>query len=206
MNTIIKSTIALGTAFILTSCMEVAAVSSAVVGTTIAEERSAGDRMDDTVIMMKIKEAFLQKDFNEMLGRISVISHEGRVLLTGSVTDQKYADEAVKMAWEIRGVKEVLNELETSQKDLKDYTKDSFIANTIRSKLLLEKDLRSVNYSVDVNNSVAFLIGVAQNQNELDRALKIASSVKGVRKVVNYVILKDDPRRVQEGKSKKKEM
>ncbi len=206
MNTFLKTIIALGSIPLIASCAPVVAVSSAVVGTTLADERSAGDTMDDSVIVLKIKEDFMQKDFNEMLGRISVTSHEGRVLLTGSVTDQNFADEAVKMAWVVRGVKEVLNEIVTSPKDLKDYTKDSLIANTVRSKLLFEKDLRSVNYSVDVNNAVVYLIGVAQNQAELDKALKIASSVKGVKRVVNYVILKDDPRRISGAMFKKKEM
>jgi osmotically-inducible protein OsmY len=98
----------------------------------------------------------------------------------------------------------VLNEIETSPKDIKDYTKDTLIANTVRSKLLFEKDLRSVNYSVDVNNGAVYLIGVAQNQAELDKALKITSSAKGVKRVVNYVILKDDPRRLRDGMLKKK--
>ncbi len=206
MKAYLKKITALSLIPIITGCAPIVAASSAVVGTTLADERSTGDTMDDAVIVLKIKEDFIQKDFNEMLGRISVTAHEGRVLLTGSVTDQKFADEAVKMAWAVRGVKEVLNEIVTSPKDLKDYTKDSFIANTIRSKLLLEKDLRSVNYTVDANNSVVYLIGVAQNQAELDKALKIASSVKGVKKVVNYVILKDDPRRLSAGQFKKKEM
>jgi osmotically-inducible protein OsmY len=206
MKTLFKIALSLGLIQALASCAPVAAVSSAVVGTTIADERSAGDSMDDAVITLKIKEDFVQKEFNEMLGRIGVTSHEGRVLLTGSVTDQKYADDAVKIAWAVRGVKEVLNEIETSPKDIKDYTKDTLIANTVRSKLLFEKDLRSVNYSVDVNNGAVYLIGVAQNQAELDKALKITSSAKGVKRVVNYVILKDDPRRLRDGMLKKKEM
>lgn len=206
MKKLFKTALSLGLIPILTGCVPVVAASTAVVGTTIADERSAGDRIDDTVIMLKIKEDFTQKEFNEMLSRITVVSHEGRVLLTGSVADQKYIDEAVKMAWAVRGVKEVLNEIITADKDIRDYAKDTLIANTVRSKLLFEKDLRSVNYSVDVNNNTVYLIGVAQDQNELDKALKIASSVKGVHKVVNYVILKDDPRRLRDAMFKKKEM
>jgi osmotically-inducible protein OsmY len=43
--------------------------------------------------------------------------------------------------------------------------------------------------------SVVYLLGVAQDQNELNRAIKAAGSIKGVRKIVNHVIMKNDPRR-----------
>jgi hypothetical protein len=38
-------------------------------------------------------------------------------------------------------------------------------------------------------------MGVAQNREELEKALAHARNLKSVRKVVNHVILKTDPRR-----------
>jgi len=199
MNNALKRIIGLGLIPLLASCAPVAAVTSAMVGTTIAEERSSGTRMDDTLITIKIKEDFTQKEFNEMLSRISVTVHEGRVLLTGSVKNENFSQEAQSISWKVRGVKEVLNEIVIDDKDIRDYTKDSFIANSIRSKLLFKDDVRSVNYSVDVNERVVYLLGIAQNQKELDDVLDISRSVKGVVKVVNFVIFKDDQRRIQAG-------
>jgi len=129
---------------------------------------------------------------------------EGRVMLTGSVQGEQYKTQASELTWNVRGVKEVINEIEVDKKELSDRAKDMFIASTVRSKLLLEKDLRSINYVVDVNHGIVFLLGIAQDNNELSRALKIASMVKGVQKVVNHVIIKDDPRRNKVGWSKKK--
>jgi len=199
MNNALKRIIGLGLIPLLASCAPVAAVTSAMVGTTIAEERSSGTRMDDTLITIKIKEDFTQKEFNEMLSRISVTVHEGRVLLTGSVKNESFSQEAQAISWKVRGVKEVLNEIVIDDKDIRDYTKDSFIANSIRSKLLFKEDIRSVNYSVDVNEGVVYLLGIAQNQKEIDDVLDISRSVKGVVKVVNFVIFKDDQRRIQAG-------
>jgi osmotically-inducible protein OsmY len=179
----------------LTSCLPIAAVSTAMVGTTIAEERSTGDQVDDSIISLKIKEKFTQSNVSELLERVSVTTHEGRVMLTGSVVDAKYSDDAIDLAWKTRGVKEVINEIVVSDKGLKARAQDMSIAASVRSKLLLEKDLRSVNYFVDVNEGVVYLIGVAQDNNELNKALTVARSVKGVKSVVSHVILKDDARR-----------
>lgn len=176
-------------------CVPLTAISTTMVGTTIAEERTAGDKLNDSIITIKIKDHYTQTEVSEMLSRISVNSMEGRVLLTGSVINKKYSEEAAKMAWQVKGVKEVINEIEINNKGMKDRAKDLFIESTIESKLLLEKDLSSINYIVDVNNGVAYLLGIAQNEDELKRSLQIARSTKGVRKVVNHVILKNDPRR-----------
>lgn len=179
----------------LSACVPFAAAGTAVVGTTIAEERSIGDKIDDNIIEIKIKEDYLQTETSEMFERISVNTIEGRTLLTGSVTDVQYKTRAEELAWKVRGVKEVINEIVIDKKELSDHAKDMLIASTVRSKLLFEKNLRSINYLVDVNNGTVFLLGLAQDQEELNRALKIASTVKGVKHVVNHVILIDDPRR-----------
>lgn len=176
-------------------CVPLTAISTTVVGTTIAEERTAGGKLDDSIIVVKIKDQFTQTEMSEMLAKISVNVVEGRVLLTGSVTNKKYSEEAAKTAWKVKGVKEVINEVEVSDKGIKDRAKDLFIESAIKSKLLLEKNLSSINYVVDVNNGVAYLLGIAQDNDELKRAIQIARSTKGVKKVVNHAILKDDPRR-----------
>lgn len=180
---------------LLSSCAPLVAASGVVVGTTVADERSTGSVVDDTVIMMKIKEDLLQTEIDELLARLSVNVSEGRVMFTGNVSDQKFASQAIEIAWKTNGVREVINEISVAPKDLRDVAKDTFIANSVRSRLLVEKDLRSVNYIVDANNSTVYLLGIAQDQDELKRALKIAGSIKGVRKVVNHVILKSDKRR-----------
>lgn len=181
----------------LPSCLPMAAAGTAVVGTSIVEERSAGDRLDDTLILMKIKDKFAQSEFDEMFSRISVTVYEGRVLLTGFVNNESYSKDAEQFAWNTSGVTEVINEIAAAQKDIKDFAKESFIANTIRSKLLVEKNLISPNYKVDASGNTVYLIGVAHTQDELDRAINIARSVRGVGKVVSYVVLKNDPRRAR---------
>ena len=61
----------------------------------------------------------------------------------------------------------------------------------INAKLLLEKNILSLNYSIEVVNGVVYLIGIAQNQKELDAVIKISKKTYGVTSVISYVRLKD---------------
>ncbi|MBA8666561.1 BON domain-containing protein [Holosporaceae bacterium 'Namur'] len=178
-----------------TSCAPVAVVATGEVGASIAEERTLGHIIDDATIMAKIKNEFAQKDVANLLSKISVTVKEGRVLLTGSVAKNQHAIRAVKIAWSTEGVHEVINELEVGDKDIKTRANDSWIATKIRTKLLFQKGVSSINYTVDVNNGVVYLIGIAKTKKELDLAVRLASQVKGVKEVVSHMTLKSDPRR-----------
>jgi hypothetical protein len=53
--------------------------------------------------------------------------------------------------------------------------------------MILDPDIRSVNYTIDAENGSVYLIGSARSQDELDRATRVARYVPGVRRVVSYV-------------------
>ena len=61
--------------------------------------------------------------------------------------------------------------------------------------MISDSTIRDSNYAIDTENGVVYLNGRAQNKRELECVVNHASSVSGARKVVSYVILKDDPRR-----------
>ncbi|MDP5370565.1 MAG: BON domain-containing protein, partial [Pseudomonadota bacterium] len=66
------------------------------------------------------------------------------------------------------------------------YAQDSWITTQLKSKLLFGDDIRSLNYSLKTVGGVAYILGVAQSKEELDKVLDIASKTSGVTKVVNY--------------------
>jgi osmotically-inducible protein OsmY len=141
----------------------------------------------------------LQKNFDNLFASVHVKTNEGRVLLTGSVSNERMRDLAVQIAWSQKGVKEVINELKIAEKTgelaVKDYSIDSWVTTQLKAKLLLEKDIHSINYKIETINGVVYLFGIAQNQHELDRVTAIASSINHVKRVVSYVRLKNDPHR-----------
>jgi hypothetical protein len=52
-----------------------------------------------------------------------------------------------------------------------------------------------INYSIDVQNGVAYLIGRVKDKAELDRALNIARTTKGIKRVVSHLQINADVER-----------
>ncbi len=161
-----------------------------------AQERSVGNAIDDAGIDIKIKNLYAHQDYKDLLANVEIKVVEGRVLLTGNVDKPDSQIEAVKLAWQVYGVKEVMNEVQINDKSgFWNYAKDVWISTQVRTRLLFGKDIHNINYSVITVNQVVYLMGIAQNQEELNRATNVASSTNYVQRVVSYVRLKDDPRR-----------
>lgn len=161
-----------------------------------AQERTMGNAVDDAGILLKIKNIYAQEDYKDLLANIEIKVVEGRVLLTGNVDKPDSQIQAVRLAWQVNGVKEVINEVQISDKaGFANYARDVWISTQLKSRLLFAKDIRSINFSVITVNQTVYLMGIAQDQGELDRATYVASTTNYVQRVVSYVRLKDDPRR-----------
>jgi osmotically-inducible protein OsmY len=182
-------------ALILSGCAGVLVGGAATVGVAAVQERSVGSAVDDATIEFRIKDQFLEKS-DKLFTRVSVDSVEGRVLLSGTVDTPDDRVDVARFTWQVDGVKEVFNEVEVRDRSgLIDYFKDVRIANELRLKLLTDKEISAINYSVETVNGVIFLMGIGQDQAELERVTGHASNIKGVTRVVSFVVLKDDARR-----------
>jgi osmotically-inducible protein OsmY len=182
-------------ALALSGCAGALVGGAATVGVAAAQERSVGDAVDDATIEFKIKDKFLEKS-DRLFTRVGVDSVEGRVLLSGTVDTPDDRVDVARFTWQVDGVKEVFNEVEVRDRGgLIDYFKDVRIANELRLKLLTDKEVSAVNFSVETVNGVIFLMGIAQDQAELERVTSHASNIKSVVRVVSFVVLKDDARR-----------
>ena len=118
--------------------------------------------------------------------------YEGRVLLTGASTETKITDQAVKLVWEVDGVKAVLNEIQVGKNSgISDIAQDSWITAQVKSKMTFDGDIFSINYVVETVNGTVYLIGIAQNEAEHKRAKQHAASVKFVRNVISHVRIKN---------------
>ena len=155
------------------------------------EERSFNNFVEDTIIVAQLKNAYFSNN-EKIFFNVSVEVTEGRVLLTGSVEQIDERIEATKLAWSIEGVNEVINEIQISNDEgILDYAEDLIMKTKINAKLLLDKDILNLNYSVEVVNGIVYLIGIAQSQEELNSVINISENTYGVQNVINYVRLKD---------------
>jgi osmotically-inducible protein OsmY len=169
----------------------------ASVGAAAAEERGLAGAADDMKIQLDIHHFWFQHDL-EMYRKVTMTVSEGRVLLTGSVEKPEHRVDAVRLTWQAPGVKEVINEIQVvDQSGIADYATDVRIAAQMRSKLLFDKAIKNINYTIDCVNSTIYVMGIAQNQAEIDRVNAHAREIAHVKRVVNHAVLKDDPRRIR---------
>ena len=169
-----------------------AAGAGATAGTMSVQERGFTTSVKDTVISAKINQLWLQNDFS-MFANLTAKVVEGRVLLTGTVPKTDNRIDAVRLTWQVSGVKEVLNEIEvTDTSDLLDVTRDVWVTTQLRFKLTVDGDVKAINYAIDTVNGTVYLMGIAQNSKELDRVKAHARNLKYVRRIVSYVRLKDN--------------
>lgn len=173
-----------------------AAAGGAAVGATAAQSEKGFRRsVADTEIRLAINDLWFRAD-EEMFRKVNLQVQEGRVLLSGNVRTPEQRVEAVRLAWQAPGVREVINEIEVNDTStLANATRDTWISTELKTTLLFDKEVSSIDYSVETVNQVVYLMGVAQSQQELDRVIAHAKDIAYVRRVVSYVLLKDDPAR-----------
>ena len=186
-----KLTIAFLFLFIISGCQTAYMTSISKAVLIDKEERSFNNYVEDTIILAQLKNEYFSNNEN-IFFQVSVDVIEGRVMLTGIVEQIDERIEATKLAWGIKGVNEVINEIQISNDEgILDYADDLVMKTKINAKLLLEKNILNLNYSVEVVNGIVYLIGIAQNQKELDAVIEISKKTYGVTSVISYVRLKD---------------
>jgi osmotically-inducible protein OsmY len=184
-----------GTALPLAGCIETAVGAGAVAGTTAMQDRGIKGATTDTGIRATINHQWLEKDHNMWMA-LNLQVYEGRVLVSGTLPNEDQRSDAIQLAWKAKNVREVINEIEvTNEGGMVNYARDTSISTQLSAKLLFAKEVQSVNYSIEVVNGSVYLLGVAQSQAELDRVLDIARNIGNVKRVVPYVLMRDDPRR-----------
>ena len=161
----------------------------------VSQERGLTGTLTDTRIRAAINILWLKQN-SDMYRGLGLAVYEGRVLVTGVVRSEERRADAVRLAWRATGVKEVINEIAVdSTGRSKDFIRDTWITAQLKTKFLFDKAVTAINYSVDTVNYTVYLFGVAQDKSELERVINHARNVKFVRRVVNHVLLKSDPRR-----------
>ena len=157
-------------------------------------EKGFSTSVADGVIETKLVDRFIQNDAALATG-IEKSVNNGSVLLTGKVETIEQKVLATKLAWEIKGVREVVNEVQVTQDNsLRDKAKDLAASAQLRAALIGDQNISSLNYSIDVVNGIVYLSGVASDEMEKERVIAHAQELRFAKKVVNYIILETDKR------------
>lgn len=170
--------------------MGMAMTAGASTGVAVAQDKTIGQSFDDTKIKLHINEQLFQTNV-EMFRHMNVIVDEGRVLLIGYVDKPELIEKAVEIAWNTKGVQDVMNEVEVSKGEgFARYAQDSVITTKLKTKLTFDKHVHAVNYNITTLKGVVYIIGIAQNDEELSHVTNHARNIRFVKKVVNYVRVK----------------
>lgn len=175
------------------SCGPVGVVIGAGAGAGIAayQERGIDGVARDVALSSRILGEFARTD-HHIFTNISVEVYESRVLLTGQVkTEQERAD-AVRLAWSVAGVEDVINEIHVTQDGgLLDTARDAWITTQLEAKLTFDERILAINYVIETVGGTVYLLGIAQDDGELQRVKDHARSIDYVQRIVSHVRVKD---------------
>ena len=180
------------TAPTLGGCAGAVVGGGAAVGVAALEERTIGTVTDDAKTATQIRLLILDKLPKHAL-KVGIEVFEGRALLTGAVPSEQVRADTVRLAWSVKGVKDVLNEIQVSSSGIVDTARDVWITAQLKWKITFDENVHAINYVVETMNGIVYLIGIAKNRGELSRVLDYARDLAYVRKVISHVRLKAGP-------------
>jgi len=156
-----------------------------VVSASLAAEKTAGNRIDDSWIHTKVKSALI----GEGASTINIEVHKGVVQLAGFVKSEEARDRAINDAGAVTGVVRVSNALivQRNTRTPGRLLDDGVIAGKVKAGLAESKQTSSIEVNVEVRHGVVLLSGFVNTDAERDAAGKVASGVSGVTEVMNRI-------------------
>ena len=178
---------------ILTNCSIPAATGVASKAVTVSNsDRSIGEYVDDVLIKAILKNSYFDQS-EKIFFNVDVEVSQGRVLLTGTVDNIDLRIEATRIAWGVKGVQTVINEIQISESDnILNFADDLVISTKVYAKLMLDEEVNSLNYNIETVNKVVYIIGISSSSDEKKKAIDLTKEVFGVEEVVEYITIKSE--------------
>jgi osmotically-inducible protein OsmY len=165
-------------------------------GVKKGDERNFARSLNDITATRAIAARMSRVEGFQLAG-VDIEVAEGIAVLSGNVPREEDRVEAERIAWSGPTVIQVGNEILIKQKQgLVRNTKDGVLNNSVRARMIATKAVKARNYSVEVNDGVVYLLGVARTPEELALAAQIASTTKGTVEVISYVRVAGDNSRM----------
>lgn len=175
--------------------------------TNAAKQKGLGGAISDSQISSVLKVKLYSKD-QDIHRRVGVNVQNGEVLLTGSLDSQELLDEVEQIAWSVDGVRKVINEMGVQKEEglgFGEGMSDGWITTQIKSSIMFTENVKSINYSIKTVSGVVYIMGNAENEAELNIVMETARKTRGVKKVMNYVKIRENGTSSEDGASSSKE-
>lgn len=147
----------------------------------------------DAGITTKVKSKFAADD-TVKAHQIDVTTTEGVVTLTGNVDSEAAKQQAITLARETEGVKDVQDMISVAtpagggeapdmDRSAGTVVDDAGLTMSVKSKLLADDMVKGLHIDVDTRAGVVYLTGNVGSDAERDQAVKLARETEGVKDV-----------------------
>ena len=153
------------------------------------DPRTVGMQIDDTIMQKNLigRLTFLDKKY---FLAIQVEVLDGHVFVTGKVEEPEEKIKITKLAWETKGARSVKNAIEIKGKsNFKSSANDVLITSQLRTALILNKNTKSSNYTLETIDKKIYIFGIALTKEEKKEVIDEANKIYSVEKVIPTIYL-----------------
>jgi len=153
------------------------------------DPRTVGMQIDDTLMQKKLVARLTLTEKKYFL-YIQIEILDGRIFLTGTVDEPEEKIKITKLAWETKGVRSVKNAITIKgQSNFKSTAKDILITAQLRTALVLNKLIKSGNFTLETINKKIYIFGIAMNDDEKKEVIAEGEKIYDVNEVVPTIYL-----------------
>ena len=176
--------------FFLTGCVGVSSKGIFGTGVSVAlDPRSVGTQIDDSIMQKNLAARIVLENKKYLISVNSKVL-DGRIFLTGKVDDPEEKLKLTKMAWETDGVRSVKNDIKVKENfNFKQSAKDILITSQLRTALILNKNTKARNYTLETVNKTIYIFGIAMNEEEKKIVMDEANKIYDVKEVIPSIYL-----------------
>ena len=180
---------------ILSGCVGVSSQGIFGTGVSIAlDPRTVGTQIDDSIMHKNLTGKMIVKDKKYLLSVKSKVL-DGRIFLTGKVDNPEEKLQLTKLAWEIKGVRSVRNDIKIKEEfNFQRSAKDILITSQLRTALIFNKNIKATNYQIDTYKKKIYVYGIALTSEEKDLVISEANEILDVENVIASIMLVEDLR------------
>ena len=180
---------------IFTGCVGISSTGIFGTGVSVAlDPRSLGTQIDDSVMQKNLTARLLLRNKTHLLS-VKTKVLDGRIFLTGKVEDPEEKLQITKLAWETKGVRSVKNDIKIKENfNFQQSAKDTLMTAQLRTALVFNKKIKSINYQIDTYKSKIFIYGISLTAEERKEVISEAKEILDVEDVIASIVLVEDLR------------
>ena len=153
------------------------------------DPRTLGTQIDDTIMQKNLGARLALTDKKYFLSVQSEVI-DGRIFLSGKVSEPEEKIKITKIAWETKGVRSVKNAITIKgQTNFKSTAKDILITSQLRTALILNKKTKARNYTLETINKNIYIFGIAMDASEKKEVMDEANKIYDVKDIIPSIYL-----------------